>query len=285
MREIYDYLDNSDLGIIISDKDNKLQYINTVAKEVYKDIKGQDIQGYLESNYLIFERKENWITLRKNNRFFLMKEIINQSMKDKKIFFIFMISELLNIIPKIHLYDYTQKEIKSILDCIDDGIYVTDGQANTIMVNKASEEQGSLKLDELIGRNMRDLEKEGYINESICLKVMENKKEISIVQNVENQYELLVTGIPYYENGEITKIVSTERDITELIKLKKQLEESTELTQKYKRELEYYRSQNSIVEDIIYKSKVMADLVELTLKVAKQDTTVLIQGESGVVDH
>ncbi len=48
-------------------------------------------------------------------------------------------------------------ELLEILDCIKVGIYITDGNGNTVMLNKESEKTGGMTREELLGKNMREL--------------------------------------------------------------------------------------------------------------------------------
>ncbi len=193
--------------------------------------------------------------------------------------------------PQEVLYHVCYDEIKSTIDCITDGIYITDGEGNTLMLNKAAEKAWSLSVKELIGKNMKDLYRKLYKDlsdeeiekNSVCLRVIKHKKEISMIQSGrKDQFKILVTGTPYFEDGRISKVISTERNLTELIELRKQLEQKTEIASKYEAELEYYRSLYFKENDIIVKDKKMETILQLAYKIAKQDTTILLQGESGV---
>lgn len=179
-----------------------------------------------------------------------------------------------NIMEKVEF------EIQSIIDCIHDGIYITDGEGNTLMLNKASRESISGELPDLIGKNVREMVSEGYWSESICLEVMKQRKPISKIQIVDGK-EILTTVIPYFKNGELVRMVATDRNISDLAETTRQLQKTRKTLEKYESGLEYYRKQHALSEDIIYKSEAMTNLVESALKVAKQDVTVLIQGESG----
>ena len=50
-------------------------------------------------------------------------------------------------------------DFQKVLNGIDDGIFISDAQGNIIMVNKAVEKTGNKKMDELVGRNIDDLQK------------------------------------------------------------------------------------------------------------------------------
>lgn len=277
-------IEELDIGIIITDQLNKIKYANKIAKQ-FNGIIEKDIYNYFESENLIFDKDNvnSWMTLKNGNNFFLVKDI-NICIKkiNYKIFFIHAVEKLISKLPALSLYKYSQKEIQSIIDCIHDGIFITDGNGNILMLNKASEAFNlTLNTKDYIGKSVREFVDNGYWSESVSLNVLKEKEIVTGMQTIENTRELLTTGIPYFEKGKVTKVITTERDVTELISLRKQLQESAKLTEKYHSELEYYRAQNAVVEDIVYKSKDMKKLIDYAFKVAKQDITVLIQGESG----
>lgn len=172
--------------------------------------------------------------------------------------------------------------VNDILNSSYDGIYITDGEANTIMVNKAYERIAGIKIDELIGRNMNDLVNEGYISQSATLLVLEDGKTNTIEQNFKTGKKALVTATPMFNNSEITMVVTNVRDITELYELKEKLNEKENLTMKYSIELEAMKIELLKNNDLIAIDKKMLDIIQMAIRVSPIDTTVLITGETGV---
>ncbi|WP_333638455.1 sigma-54 interaction domain-containing protein [Tissierella praeacuta] len=173
--------------------------------------------------------------------------------------------------------------ISDILDSSYDGIYITDGEANTIMVNKAYERIAGIKIEELIGRNMNDLVNEGYISQSATLLVLKDRKVNTIEQNFKTGKKALVTSTPVFNSaGDITMVVTNVRDITELYELKEKLDEKENLTKKYSVELEAMKIELLKNNDLIAMDKKMLDIIQMAIRVAPIDTTVLITGETGV---
>ncbi len=169
-----------------------------------------------------------------------------------------------------------------ILNCINVGIYITDQNGLTLLVNDESVKTGGLGRDELIGKYMTDLVQEGYVTESASLKAIASRSEESILQQLRDDGQVYITGVPLIKNDQLQIVVCTERDITETIKLKEILEEKDKINKKYERELEYLRKQNLLADQgIIFNSRTMSNLVDMALRIAKWETTVLITGESG----
>src|SRR5690554_6005659 len=81
---------------------------------------------------------------------------------------------------------YICKQLDAIIDHSYDGIYITDGNAKTILVNKAYEEITGVSAADVIGRNMTDIVKEGIISKSGTLMVLKDKKPVTIEQTFKN---------------------------------------------------------------------------------------------------
>ncbi|MCE5206834.1 MAG: sigma 54-interacting transcriptional regulator [Chloroflexi bacterium] len=175
------------------------------------------------------------------------------------------------------------KQIEAILESSYDGIYITDGKANTIMVNSAYEIMTGIKRHEVMGRNMRDLVREGFFNQSVTLKVLETGKRATLRQKLRSGKEILVTGNPIFDDqGNIIMVVTNDRDMTELIKLHQQLEHSMQIAMAYKEKLQTMQKSSSFGEDFVVVSKAMYDVCNLVERVSKADVTVLFYGETGV---
>lgn len=175
-------------------------------------------------------------------------------------------------------------ELNAIIEHSFDGIYVTDGLGKTLRVNKAYQRTTGIKASEVIGKNMARLVQEGFFDQSVTLLVLEKREPVTIMQEIRKTGKtILVTGTPIFDdNGEIFRVVTNVRDITELNQLKQQLDEAQLLTRHYETQLNQYKIRYGTEHNLIYKSSKMEVMVDLVMRLAQVDTTVLIQGESGV---
>lgn len=173
--------------------------------------------------------------------------------------------------------------LEAIIESSFDGFYITDGQANTIMVNKAYENITGLMREELIGHNMHELVVNKAISKSATLMVLELQKTITIEQEFKSGKRALVSSTPIFDDsGNIAMVVTNVRDLTALQVLKNQIERSQELTEKYKTEIESMRLQILGSDELIANDEKMLDTLRLAKRVAIVDTTVLVLGETGV---
>ena len=175
------------------------------------------------------------------------------------------------------------RELDSIIELSSDGIYVTDGAGRTLRLNAAYEQIAGVRREEMLGRTMNELIRLGYLNQSVSMQVLETKKPHSLVQRVRSGATVVVSGKPLINAaGEITHVVTTVRDIEELNRLRAELEKTDALKEQYKQELQRLRAQVVHEPEIVFKSGVMRNLLDMAIRVAAVDSTVLIQGESGV---
>jgi len=179
---------------------------------------------------------------------------------------------------------YTYKQLDTIIESSYDGISLADGDGKLLRVNTSWEKITGLRAKEVIGRNMADLEKEGYISEAIPLLVLKHRGVVTKPSRVlSSGRDVLVTGTPIFdENGKIALVVTNVRDMTDLNRLNEQLEKSKKLAKEYYSKLTKLRKELDNSGEIVAVSKQMRDVVDLALRVAKVDASVLIQGETGV---
>lgn len=175
------------------------------------------------------------------------------------------------------------RQLYQVLENSYDGIYITDGNANTIFLNKSYEKITGMKKNEMLGKNMRYLEENNYISKSGTLMVLKSRKNATIEQKFKTGKTALVSSSPIFnEDGEISMVVTNVRNVTELYELKEQLEKNNEIMGRYHLQLEAMRQQILENFDIIAEDEKMINTLNIAKKVAEVNTTVLLLGETGV---
>lgn len=174
-------------------------------------------------------------------------------------------------------------ELDSIIECSYDGIYITDGDANTIKVNNAYERITGLKKVDVLGKNMRDLERDGVLSQSATLLVLKSKNITTIQQEFSTGIKVLVSSTPIFdENKKIIMVVTNVRDVTQLNNLKELVQKNKEITRKYVSEIEEMRTQLLNTSEIVAEDPKTIEIIQLSNRIAKVDTTILMLGETGV---
>jgi len=164
-----------------------------------------------------------------------------------------------------------------------DGIYVADGSGRSLWLNEGFERAYGLNARDFIGRDARELERLGYIKPLITWKVITTKQRQSAVQRTKAGKSVLATGIPLFdERGNVRKVIINSRDLTELVALQQRLSEAQADLARTRSELAQLRSETGRVDRVTWSSAAMQAVIDLGLRLARVDTTLLIQGESGV---
>jgi len=161
--------------------------------------------------------------------------------------------------------------LELVFDHVENGIYLVDGQGSTIRVNRTFEEMSGISNEELAGKNLRDLVgPDKYFSASASLLVIERKKPITVTYSTSTGRRLLVKGKPIFDRrGEIRYIINTIWDLT-VVQYSKPIDADTARTQLLNQQ------------DIITSSERMSSIIDLALRVAKTDSSILLSGESGV---
>jgi PAS domain S-box-containing protein len=193
------------------------------------------------------------------------------------------ISEIESISKELDLFKNMKTWLDTIIDSSYDGLWICDHEGKVIRINKASEKINQVKAEEVVGKNMRELIAEGFFDKSVTLEVLKRRTSVTMIQQIKGEKKILVTGNPIFnEKGEIIFVVTNDRDITELDHLRTQLQETQALAKGYISKLSELEMRGVDLSNIIFRSGEMQRIIEMTLRVAQVDSTVLLLGESGV---
>ena len=176
-----------------------------------------------------------------------------------------------------------EKELNLVIENSYDGIFVTDGKANILKINKSYEKITGLKREDMIGKNMREFVKKQEISQSATLLVLKSKKTETIVQEFPSGMKVMSSASPIFnENRKIIMVVTNVRDVTQLYEFKEELEKNKILAEKYYTEIAELRAQSLGLHDMIAADEDMLKTIQIAKRVAEVNTTVLILGETGV---
>lgn len=173
--------------------------------------------------------------------------------------------------------------LAAILESSFDGIFITDGEANTIWCNHSYEVVSGLKMEEVVGENMNKLVEQGAISRSGTLIAIDSQTSVTIEQHFRTGKQAIVTSTPIFdENKKIIMVVTNVRDVSEIYQLQEKLVKNEELTKRYQAEIELIRSQLEGDHDFIAEDDTTLDIVRMAQRVAQMDTVVILFGETGV---
>ena len=192
-------------------------------------------------------------------------------------------SEYENLAKELAAYKELSEQLDVIIESSHDGMWISDAQGKVIKVNAASARRTGLDAEELVGRNVQELVDEGYFDRSATLEVLRRRAPVTFVQNMRDGGQSLVTGTPVFnEKGEVRLVVINDRDLTSIHKLQAELEESRARTKQYRSELIRTQKSRELDSRLVIRSVPMRRVLDTAIRVARTDSSVLIQGESGV---
>ncbi len=172
----------------------------------------------------------------------------------------------------------TSQDLLAILDSISTPIFIDDAYGNTILANKASETLYDFDRDEIAGKNVNYLEKQGVFSSSVVKLVLEQKQKSTIIHKNKNGKQFLSTGTPIFDDdGNISKIITTTHDLTSILEHLHDLNDAAD--ERGSVAIKKYKTKKGT---LIAKSDAMQGLVQMIDRLANIDMTVLITGESGV---
>lgn len=193
------------------------------------------------------------------------------------------ISDLEEISSELESVHSLSKELEGIIESASDGIYVTNAEGVTLRVNKSYERITGLNRNDVLGKSMYDLVENKVFNQSTTIRVLETGEPATLIQKIHNGATVMVSGNPLRDaTGKITGVVTTVRDLTELNRLRDELSVVGDLKSRYENELKQLKRKTLHGDEIIARSALMEAVFDLSMRLASVDSTVLIQGESGV---
>jgi PAS domain S-box-containing protein len=169
--------------------------------------------------------------------------------------------------------------LKQIIDNSFDEVYVTDGKGITIFGNPACIRHYGVSLEEILDKDVKELEKKGLFYPSAVLKVLKTKNMVTVIQKTGIGKEILVTANPVLnKNKEIVMVVCNCKDISELFNL----QIPTSNHRKYSGCSKGYSLQQFAQLNIVGNSNRFKNTINTCHRISTVDSIVLLLGETGV---
>lgn len=180
-------------------------------------------------------------------------------------------------------------DFREIGDYLYDGIYIANGNGTTLYVNKSYTRITGIQSEEILNKNVAAIEEEGLYKNAVTPEVIRQKKQVnSMAAIMRNGVKLLVTGNPVFDKtGNVKKVVVIDRDITDLLDMKADLEATQQKMKiikeddnKNRQEIKHLRKLQ-LNKNLVGQSPAIQQVVKAIHQIASLDVTVLITGETG----
>ncbi len=182
------------------------------------------------------------------------------------------------------LLKFQNQFYKIMVEHLGEEIFVADGNGKILFLNPASVKMIGLPVDQIIGKNAEDLQREGYVSPSCTMEVLRQRKKVNILQKLKDGRTVLATGVPIYDSDqeEIVMVISTSKDVDELNSLLATVESQERELRMKNAEIEKLRDDIFTEEGLIFGDTVMKEIRDAVIRIAPLDITVLLEGETGV---
>lgn len=174
-------------------------------------------------------------------------------------------------------------EIQELIRHSNDNIVVADGEGIVLRSSPNCKSIYGMEVDELVGKSVKELQEMEVFKPSVSLQVLQDKKEVQVLQRTKKGRIVMATGIPVLgPNQEIIRVLSFSHDLTEIEQLKDDYEQLQVRMKRYETEIEALRIKDTNLDGIIIQSTAMKKIWHLISRMKTSDANVVLYGESGV---
>ncbi|MFJ5718058.1 sigma-54 interaction domain-containing protein [Neobacillus sp. NPDC093127] len=185
-----------------------------------------------------------------------------------------------------HLEDFFKDKseflLRKLIGSSFDGVTITNSRGQTIWYNQSFLQMSGLLPSQLDNYTAVELIENGWMKDSASIEAI--SKGVTTTKSVKYStgIEALVSATPIFDDeGKLIFTFQNVRDITELNKLKHQLDETYALSESFRQTLQEVQRTKENGSQIVFQSELMEKIIVLAHKFSKVNTPILILGESG----
>lgn len=170
--------------------------------------------------------------------------------------------------------------LNTLLDTSSDAIAIINANKEVKFWNAHAEQIYGISKETIVGKNIETFFRK---QDLMLLDILNSRESISnLYHQPRPGKHVLINSSPIFNKyGALIGAISIEDDVTNTVKLNEKLSSTTTELQKVKQQINL-QNQSGPFSDIKGNSTPIQKAKDLSIKVARTDATVLIQGESGV---
>jgi PAS domain S-box-containing protein len=278
------------VGFLAVDASGTTILSNAIARDSFGTVPGRALKAAFPALWprvqqvLMGHNKSSEFSLRRKKTNYLIKvnPILLNSERIGAICVFVESSGLEEMAMQMSFFQEIIGELEAVINSSSEGLWICDAEANVLRMNPASERIHGIRAEDVIGRNMRELVDEGFIDRSATLEVIKAKSKVSLLQYRKGR-KLVTTGTPVFDvEGRLIRVVSSVRDTTEIETMQRELEEQEALKDQFRNHMLELQHMEFESKRVIAKSPCMLKALRQAIKVGSADSSVLLLGESGV---
>ena len=178
-----------------------------------------------------------------------------------------------SIIPR-----WDRELLFEILNNIHDVVLVIDSETTIVYANEAYARILGVPVAKVLGRRLDEIENTSRTIE--VLRTGEPSQGLDYVKSL--NIDVIGNSFPLLNNNEVIGAVSIFRNITEIVELNRQLQQTKGVADYLKEQLEQWEHLPLSFKEYVGQNSRLKETLVLAAKVARTNSTVLIRGESGV---
>lgn len=169
--------------------------------------------------------------------------------------------------------------LQTLLDTINDAITIVDSNGIVTHWNRAAEDLYNIPTSEIVGKKISDFR----WNSLMIAQILEGGHPIRQAYHEPRPGTyVLVNTSPVFAGEEVVGAISSEQDVTKLVRLGNELFATTSQLRTLEKEITRYAPQDDPFHRIKGNGPAITQAIRVSRRVAATDATVLISGESGV---
>jgi len=274
--------DSSHMGVLAVDKSNYVVFINRVAEHLLSVVPMKFFGRPLEK---IIKLPAIYDVLRSGKPFFnnhvqfgrknLMINTVPISKEGRVLGAVVLLQDVKH--NEMSSLSSAELDYKDILDSYPEAALIADLDGKIIRVNVAWEHLWREKSDRLTGKYLQDIIRNKNMVAYNLVRIAKEKYNLSFSFTNQTGKRLIITIAPLNRSAINNRVIVYFRDLQKLLEFNEQLQK-----QEIKGISQEPLRAPSIKTDLVVRNEQMLQVINLAEKVAKVDSNVLIQGESGV---
>ncbi|SEN28603.1 sigma-54 interaction domain-containing protein [Lihuaxuella thermophila] len=169
--------------------------------------------------------------------------------------------------------------LQTLLDMVNEAITIVDASGTVTHWNRAAEELYQIPASKIVGKNIADFD----WNSLKIAQILDEGRQIRQAYHEPRPgMHVLVNTSPVMSGGEIIGAISSEQDVTNLVRLGNELFTTTSELRSLEQKMTQFAPLDDPFHPIKGNGPAISQAIRIARRVAATDATVLISGESGV---
>ena len=171
-----------------------------------------------------------------------------------------------------HKFRHNENFFRALVEGINSEIFVCDTEGYVVYLNPASEYLTGCKMENILGKHITELERDGTITQNNTMEVIKTGKIITSIQGVKNSRHLLAISMPIYnESNELAYVLTSAQDIGQLSHINQRLIDTNNELRKEMEAMAIYKNEFFADEGLIFVGDAMESMVHTVSRIASLD--------------